>query len=419
MAALRRLVMLAALVAAVAQPAGGGRAQDSPSMATAVADSAVSRAVGLVSRGRLDQAVGLLEKLVGADPGNAEALAALGAAYSDMGQKEKAATVLRRALELRPDDSRTRANLGNAYTDLKQYDAAVLELARVLEGAPHDAEAHINLAVAYGAGGNLEASYAQLQEAQALSPDQPLIYLNLGRYYAARSEWSQAIAALVRLREIDAWYPMGEEMLRQILGQARGDLQRRAAKDPADAACHYGLGWCAAYDGDMKKARKEAEKALQQDPGRAASLRAKGEFCSQLGKLDDAIDAFRAAIAADSSDWAGYSLLGQAYVAQGRAQDALAILERAPRGSHVISVQMNMGVALSSLERHSEAGAAFRRAGALGANNAIQRFNLAACCFNTKDYASAWVEARAAQRMGHRGAEALIARLAKVSREPE
>jgi choline-sulfatase len=133
----------------------------------------------LENTGRSEEAISLLEDLLRIDPGNAEALARIGAIHDDdpeaarayleeavrlqprradyllrlgvcyhkLGDSRRAEAALRRGLELRPEDHDLLNNLSIVLTLEERYAEAEAALDKVLEQDPDFAEARNNLAL--------------------------------------------------------------------------------------------------------------------------------------------------------------------------------------------------------------------------------------------------------------------------------
>ena len=88
----------------------------------------------------LEFEVSLFEAVLKRDPGNAEALLALGNAYTRRGQYEAGLEVDRKLVELLPTDSTAHYNLACSYSLLGDLDEAIEELRAAIEYGYDDHE---------------------------------------------------------------------------------------------------------------------------------------------------------------------------------------------------------------------------------------------------------------------------------------
>ena len=231
----------------------------------------LNRAISLIEKGRFDEAIAQLQKIIEKNPNYAPAYANLGTVYIGKRNLDKGIEAYKKAVEINPNDKSTHSNLGNAYTDLKKYDEAIAEHKKVIELAPNDAKAYTNLGTAFSQKGNIEEGINQFKKAISLNPYHPLARKNLGYSYYEMKKWPEAIDELLLARDIDAWYPGLEESLRITLKKAYPDLEKWVNEKPTDPLSHYYFAYALAYKDKLKKAIQEMETATKLD-------RSKGEF---------------------------------------------------------------------------------------------------------------------------------------------
>ncbi len=88
-----------------------------------------------------------LEAIVKREPGNIQALIALGNLYFDSGQPAKAIDVYERALAIDPRNSDVRTDLGIMYRATKEYGKAVKEFREAARLDPKHKNSRFNLAL--------------------------------------------------------------------------------------------------------------------------------------------------------------------------------------------------------------------------------------------------------------------------------
>ncbi|MFJ3716881.1 tetratricopeptide repeat protein [Streptomyces sp. NPDC090057] len=287
-----------------APPAPGPRAQ-SPALTAAAVTSGVPAALP-----DLSALIGVQEGAVRARPRDARAWAVLGAAYVQRGRSAadaadfpKAERALRTSLELAGTGPAQRAEalgglaaLANARRDFptaKRYGEQALKL------APKRWSAYPPLIDAYTGLGDYKAARGALDKLLGLrtgASDRPAVMARASAVYRDRGWREDSVAQLT-----DA---------------------AAAARTPAEQAAYLtGVGQLAWERGDREDALRHFEAAVRLDPGRRAALAGKGRALAALGRTDEAVAAYRAALdrqpdAADALE------LGELYESLGRYEDA-------------------------------------------------------------------------------------------------
>jgi serine/threonine protein kinase/Tfp pilus assembly protein PilF len=263
-------------------------------------------------------AVSLYKRAIELDPEFADAYAALGAAYSDLGEDTLSMENSRKAYELRdhvssqrerfhiegdyydsvtgemekanqtylswiqvyPDDHRPYQNLGANYCDMGQYDKAVEEEKAVLQLQPNNVNALTSLMGDYLALDQAEKAKDVFEEARKRNLDHN--FLGLYRYYAAFLEGDSETMQ----RQLD--WAMGRPGAEDLLLSAESDTEafygrlerarsftNRAAQSAKNAdAPETAAGWkanAALYEvevGNKVQARAIASDALEMSRGR-------------------------------------------------------------------------------------------------------------------------------------------------------
>ncbi len=103
-----------------------GNDDDAPSTQRNQAFIAAERAV---KAGEYEPAISLLQKVIGADPGDANAYNYLGFSHRKLGRYETALAFYRKALKLDPDHRGAREYLGELYLELGDLKKAEQQLA--------------------------------------------------------------------------------------------------------------------------------------------------------------------------------------------------------------------------------------------------------------------------------------------------
>ena len=113
-------------------------------------------------------------------------------------------------------------------------------------------------------------------------------------------------------------------------GKAREDALQAIALDPRLAAGYSALGSIqVSYDWDWEGAEASLKKAEDLEPGGAYVLRYRTLLYEALGRLDEAIETYKQAVAVDLLRARSHTVLGELLYSAGRYQEADAALESA------------------------------------------------------------------------------------------
>jgi tetratricopeptide (TPR) repeat protein len=162
-----------------------------------------------------------------------------------------------------------------------------------------------------------------------------------GRYFVYRStreDVQKGIEYLTQAIEIDpnlalAWAELSAAYAVQAgygwveidpgVERARQAVQRALALEPNLAEGHVRLGAIQMnYDRDWNAAEASFRRALEAAPGNAVALRVAGNLASNLGRLEDAVALYEKAVEQDPLSPASYQGLAITYHAAGRLRDA-------------------------------------------------------------------------------------------------
>ena len=158
--------------------------------------------------GRLAEAAALYDRVLDADPGNAQALHLRGLAAVQSGDAAGGAERIGRAAALEPRNAVFRANLGAALRVAGREAEAEAALRAALALDPGQVDAASNLGALLHGQGRHAAAVACLERARTLAPDQASVLINLG---VARKDRGELEAALDCLRRAVAVAPDNAE----------------------------------------------------------------------------------------------------------------------------------------------------------------------------------------------------------------
>jgi len=211
------------------------------------AQARMERARTAMAEGRHEDAVAILQQIVGTFPDSADAHSLLGRELIASGHADAALASLRRAIELDPRQPFPRIDLAHALLKDGMLDEAIVHLRVADEQAPHIGKAQTLLAIALAEKGLLEEAVPHFERAASLDA-------------LTVVEWRQYALALGRL---ERW----EEAVK-VYWTAVG-------LDTTDAATWFNLGLSLEKTGDLKQARMAHERSLSIDPQSRSAERLK------------------------------------------------------------------------------------------------------------------------------------------------
>ncbi|MGE5191867.1 MAG: tetratricopeptide repeat protein [Deltaproteobacteria bacterium] len=181
----------------------------------------------LLERGRLDAAIDEFQKTLEIDPDYAEAHYNLAAALVHTGQNVAALDHFSAVLEIDRRNGAAYQGRANVLVSLGRVAEAVSDYQMALKYAPDAADAHHNLGIVLADYGDVDGARQHLRRAAELVPQNVQIQYSLGAFLVRQREYSQAIAPLVKVLEVNPDHAGAQSLLEE----ARQALKRRKS-DP-------------------------------------------------------------------------------------------------------------------------------------------------------------------------------------------
>jgi len=254
------------------------------------------------------------------------------------------------------------------------------------------------------------------------------LHFNRGNALKALGRNDEAILAFIAAGEANhsnsaAFYNLG------LLQQERGRFEEALvayrmvlAELPEHAPSWNNLGVLLHEQGHLAEAEQALRLAIQHQPGFPDALRNLGRLLCELGRADDAVAVIEPSLTGTPADAALLRRMGECRHRAGQVEEAAGLFQRAAalaaaapvgeggaaaRAIDGASSQLDLGTALSDLDRVEDAEAAFRKAAALATGH------------DTALAAAAWRGLGILlQRIG-RGEEALAALGEALGQEPD
>jgi len=270
--------------------------------ARAVAD-ALTRIIFYGARGWHDQAEENCNLLVKLDPENTFAYTVLANVYLATRRPEKEIETLKRLVAVAPKDYRHRVRLGRRLIDMGQFQEARKQLELAAETDPKAVEPVLQLGAYYLRLAQYDLAAKEAHRALAIEEDNPRALALLASCQLAERKIDEARATLRRITE-NKTVPRGDLPFLQL---AELDL----------------------LDGNVDKALSQFDQAVKVNPKSVYARMGYGEALRRKGKLREAIEQFREALAIDSTYSPALIALSRAYRDARRLDLALQCCEQA------------------------------------------------------------------------------------------
>lgn len=155
-------------------------------------------------QGRPEEALGLFQKAIKANPNVAAFHSNLGNAYMALGQTGAAEASFRKAIQLKPDFAEAHNNLGQSYMERKRYEDAEPLFRKAVDCRPDFPEAHDNLGIVLRELGRLGEAQVEYQRAIALRPSWVKPHDNLAQVFQQMGRIDEAVDACLSALKADA-----------------------------------------------------------------------------------------------------------------------------------------------------------------------------------------------------------------------
>jgi predicted Zn-dependent protease len=257
------------------------------------------RAMALYQENKLEDAAAAFQRAAAQDPNDIEAVQMQGVTLFRMGRPADAIPLLERS-RAQKVTSTTGANvdgnyvLGLCYMDTRRYDDARRAFAAQY-GFPSDgAEAYLLSARLLFRREYMPAAIAGAQKALALSPKMPLVHELLGEIALAQSRPADAIAEFEQERVVNPLYGglydrLGDAYLRAgEYDKAQQALNRAVLLEPASTGPYILLGKVLLKQRNAAMATMYLERARNMDPNNFMTHSLLGQAYRAAGRTDDA-----------------------------------------------------------------------------------------------------------------------------------
>lgn len=358
-----------------------------------------------VEQGTYDQAIPHLERAIAIAPHLKRAHYNLARAYRESGNLEAATNAITETLRLDPDYQRAHEladtikqehyNRGITYLNDERYSEAATALQNAITLDSDFATAHYNLGLAYLKMETYPRAVSSLEKMIALDPNHKAAHHALALSYLGQQELGKARDAAKEALKIDATYQPASALLEAIdpsftplPSPLTPEVQDVTPPEPEQSATsqpdakpshetHHELG--IAYLGAKMhtEAITEFKKAIDLDPNFTVAYISLGTVYLEIGQLDDAENAAKAALRIDAASQSTRQLLDN--IEQARpVRSEPEPTKQTPPSTDTPDVKQDLerGLVFLSSRQYDQAAAAFKRVIKVDASSIEAHFGL-------------------------------------------
>ena len=227
-------------------------------------------AVDLHTKGKINDAKNLYEKILNVKTDHLLALGNLGIIFSQLKQFEKALELFNKVLKTNPKYAEGHNNLGNVLFELSEYDKSLEHYKKAIELNPQFSDAFNNVGNVYLKKENLNKAIENYQLAISLDApsgkDKP--YYNLGNIFRELGNFKKSIDCYKKAIQINS--------------------------NSVDA--YINLSISLNQSGFLREAINFCEKALQKDPKNIKAINNFGKYHQEIGREDLSIIYYKKAV---------------------------------------------------------------------------------------------------------------------------
>jgi len=254
------------------------------------------KAASLMQKGRLAEALTVLQKFCRKHANDAEAFYLLGNCNGMLGRYPDAIQALEKSLQIQPHVAQSQFSLGGAFSMLNRLDDAIKCFHTVLKSNPRMAEAHLALADALSKQGEWDEASQHYKKTCEIQPATAAAHFGLGNIAEQAGNYATALEHFQRAVKCEpksAHYLCCRARLLEKLKQwqeARGIYQKVLRKTPEHAEALGGLIRICDLTGDHEKAEKYLEPLLKKNIHSTSAAVAFLQLCKKLERCEEAVN---------------------------------------------------------------------------------------------------------------------------------
>ncbi len=319
------ILLVLSILFSVHAPAGFG--QEIP--AKPAPKDSLAQAESLLSEGKTNEAIGLLNELAAKDPATPGLDAKFGKAYFQSRKFLPAATHLKAALQQSPGDPESTQLLALTFYASADYQQALPLLEKLGQQLPKgNADGPYLLGTCYIMTQRLDDARKTFAKMFFVLPDSGMAYFMLGKIMVRQRLEERAIPQIEKALELDARLPMahfllGEiELFRKNPEAAVSEFQKELAINPTVWLVYWRLGDAYMRMENYEEAEKVLKEAIWLNEQSSGAYILLGQIALKKGDSGLAIGFLERALRLDPQNFWVHYFLAKAYHNVGRTAEA-------------------------------------------------------------------------------------------------
>ena len=299
---------------------------------------ATARAQSLAEANRTQEAVAVLDSLLGVHPRTRMALRLRALYLTRLERGPAALAAYASALadcQGCPDEFRLLQEQAKAYLISGLADEALKRTRVLIEARPQEQGLHLLLGEVLEKKGDAAGARQAYEREAELFPLETLPLVKLGKLAATEKRVGEAEQAYRRAlalnpKDVDALVMLSELLSgTERQGEAERLVDEALAVDPSSPAAHYRKAWVLRKQGRQEDALRHYQAALQGQPDNALVLYELGSLYGQLGQSVEATACYEKSVQSGRAPVGAYYNLGVAAARAGRYPDAIRLWQQA------------------------------------------------------------------------------------------
>lgn len=249
-----------------------------------------------------------IDQAVKADPTNADAIRERGECHLQADREDQAIADFMQVLELDDEDTDTRELIIQLLSSQEQFDKAVELTNKMIERDESSARGYLLRSGIYALQGNDQQAQADLDKAVEVEPDNLTALLSRAQNSMDREDYEEATADIERALELRPGLPAAL-LIRSLLSQLQGefdkairDLRRLLRRDPKNVPLRLQIAAIYVMDNRPRKAVEEYTRVIEDDENEWEALRGRGDAYLAFGEHDNAIADYEKALEMAAED---------------------------------------------------------------------------------------------------------------------
>jgi tetratricopeptide (TPR) repeat protein len=289
----------------------------------------MNRADSLMSQGKLDEAIAVLNELAKKDPKPFGLEARLGKAYYKNRKLQLAVPHFQMALQQNPDDVESTQLLALSYYALGNFQQALPLLLRFKAHVPQgEVDSPYLLGICYLKTQQWENARRAFAEMFSTPPDSPLAHLMLAKMMVGQRLEDRSVPEIQKALELDPRLPMAHFLLGEIYVYrlnpqlAVDEFKRELEINPTVWLVYWRLGDAYARLGKYEEAEKVLKQAIWLNEASTGPYILLGQIELKKGDLELAVGFLEHALKLDPQNYFAHYSLAKAYQQLGRTDEA-------------------------------------------------------------------------------------------------